>query len=250
MADYQKIEIKPEETPAYTEEQVQQVEQEAPAEVQEESAPIERPEWLPEKFNSPEDLAKAYGQLEQEFSRSKTESGQAEAPVETAIESGLFGELTQEFDNTGDVSEASKQKLVDQGIPREFIDSYVAGQQQLAEASVRQAYEMVGGEEEYQQMLNWATENLSDNEVTSFNNMVAAGEHEQKMVIESVYNRYKSSNAGAPPLIQGDTGKDIPNSGAYQSRAQVVAAMKDPRYKTDSAYRQQVYTKLSNSNVF
>ena len=41
----------------------------------------------------------------------------------------------------------------------------------------------------------------------------------------------------------------IPNSGAFQSRAQVVEAMSDPRYKKDPAYRQQVYNRLQNSNV-
>ena len=37
---------------------------EAPMEVVEDTTGAERPEWLPEKFQSPEDMAKAYGELE------------------------------------------------------------------------------------------------------------------------------------------------------------------------------------------
>src|SRR5690606_30053206 len=39
-----------------------------------ESRTDERPSWLPEKFNSPEDLAKAYGELEKQFTQ-KTQTG-------------------------------------------------------------------------------------------------------------------------------------------------------------------------------
>lgn len=250
MGNYQKIELKPEEAPALTEEQAAQIEQEAAPEVQEAPATPERPEWLPEKFSSPEDLAAAYGQLEKEFSRSKAAPNETEGSGEEAAEVGVFDELAREFDETGDVSEESRQKLVDQGIPREFIDNYVIGQQRVAEASVQKAFDMVGGEQEYNQMLTWATENLTEDEIDSFNNMVVSGEYEQKMAIESVFNRYKNS-APAPtqPLIQGDTSNTIPNSGAFQSRAQVVEAMKDPRYKKDPAYRQQVYDRLNNSNA-
>jgi hypothetical protein len=37
--------------------------------------------------------------------------------------------------------------------------------------------------------------------------------------------------------------------GGYQSTAEVQRDMKDPRYKTDSAYRQAVTRKLSKSNL-
>jgi hypothetical protein len=36
----------------------------------------------------------------------------------------------------------------------------------------------------------------------------------------------------------------------YRSVAEVVAAMSDPRYKSDAAYRSDVERKLAISNVF
>jgi len=42
----------------------------------------ERPEWLPEKFKSPEDMAKAYGELEKSFTKSRQEDAPKEAEAE------------------------------------------------------------------------------------------------------------------------------------------------------------------------
>ena len=47
----------------------------------EEGVESERPEWLPEKFKSPEDMAKAYGELEKEFTKSRQEPEEAEVPT-------------------------------------------------------------------------------------------------------------------------------------------------------------------------
>ena len=58
MADYQKVEIN-EKAPNEIEPDQQQT-----AEVEEPQVEQERPEWLPEKFESAEALAKAYGELE------------------------------------------------------------------------------------------------------------------------------------------------------------------------------------------
>ena len=37
----------------------------------------DRPDWLPEKFNTPEDMAKAYSELEQQFHSSREEANEA-----------------------------------------------------------------------------------------------------------------------------------------------------------------------------
>ena len=64
----------------------------------------ERPDWLPEKFKSAEDLAKAYGDLEKQFSsRPKEEAKPKEAVQETAKE-GL-DKFYNEFAETGELTE-------------------------------------------------------------------------------------------------------------------------------------------------
>ena len=58
---------------------------EAPEEISQEEVKAEeqeRPEWLPEKFKSPEDMAKAYGELEKSFTKSRQEDAPKEAEAE------------------------------------------------------------------------------------------------------------------------------------------------------------------------
>ena len=47
------------------------------------------------------------------------------------------------------------------------------------------------------------------------------------------------------------TGKGAPSTdgNVFRSQAEVVAAMGDPRYDADPAYRQDVFEKLERSNI-
>lgn len=51
-------------------------------------APSDRPAWLPEKFKSPEDLAKSYGELEKQRGKFKDE---AKAGARAEVEAEMFG---------------------------------------------------------------------------------------------------------------------------------------------------------------
>jgi len=250
MSDYQSIEIKGEQTPAMNPEQAASIEQEATPEVTTPEAAPQRPEWLPEKFETPEAMAFAYKQLEQEFSKASSPAPENETEA-GGIDPGTFAALAEEFDETGDVSEISRQKLAETGIPREFIDEYVQGQQQMAQSSIVEVYKSVGGEEQYKQMLNWAVEQLSDGEIDLFNDMVAGSKEEMMMAVNGLHARYVQSGQVAPktPLVQGETPTSGNNSSVFQSRAQVVEAMKDERYRKDPAYREEVYRRLQNSNA-
>ena len=48
-------------------------------------------------------------------------------------------------------------------------------------------------------------------------------------------------------MLQGKASADIKE--AFRSQAELVAAMDDPRYEKDPAYRQDVERKLENSNI-
>jgi len=252
MSEYEKVEFKSDVAPAYQQEQVEEFESQAPPEAQEQVGE-ERPSWLPEKFESPEALAYAYQQLQKEFSQSRQQP-EEEGPYQEQdqeyteqITEDVFYELSEEFDATGDVSEESRERLAQAGIPRAMIDTYVNSQKVVAEQVVQQTFESVGGEENYNSMLSWAAQNLPDQEIDAFNDLVNADQATMRMAVNGMYARFVQ--AQGVPLLQGETGNTIPNSGAFQSRAQVVEAMSDPRYKKDPAYRQQVYNRLQNSNI-
>jgi hypothetical protein len=76
--------------------------------------------------------------------------------------------------------------------------------------------------------------------------MVMGNDQQMNMAVQGLWARF--NQGGNQPMLQGDTGSSAP-TGAFQSRAQVTAAMSDPRYRKDPAYREEVYRKLQQSNV-
>ncbi len=209
-----------------------------------------RPEWLPEKFNSPEELAKSYNELQSKLSQPEEESTE-EQPTETEggnINSAISS-ATTEFEETGELTDASYKALAEAGIPKEFVDAYMAGQTAVADTESVQVMDTVGGQEQYEAMAEWAMENLSDAELDTYNQMVESGSMEQaQMAVTGLHARYTGSGGAGVNLAQGGTsGLGIK---PFNSAAQVTEAMRDKRYSTDPAYRKEVEQRLSVSNAF
>src|SRR5210317_1457091 len=237
MAEYQKVEIVKDESQPYSEDDIQKIEEQEQPQEAEESEEEERPEWLPDKFGSPEELAKAYIELQSNFTRQR-QSGEDEGDAEqpTPNEGFDFTQYSSEFAENGALSDDSIQAIEAQGIPREMIDGYIAGQQALLDAQFSSIYSEVGGEERYNSMVEWAGDNLSEGEQNAFNRAVMEGTQDDMMfAIRGLAMRFESQGGGARPLVQGSTSSSGASSG-FQSLAELTAAMKDPRYTKDPAY--------------
>jgi len=209
----------------------------------------DRPAWLPEKFKSAEDLAKAYSELEGRFTQANQSQDQLSKAVQAAnLSVEDLAPMSREFADTGALSEKSYKALEGKGIPRELVDAYVEGQKALADAQVNSVYSAVGGQESYQKMTAWAAENMSPDEVEAFDNIIESGNQASVMMaVRGLHARY-SSAAGSPRLIQG--GMAASGTNAFRSLAELTAAMRDPRYKADPAYRKDVEDRLRVSDVF
>ena len=108
---------------------------------------------------------------------------------------------------------------------------------------------MVGGQESYAEMVQWAAENLSESEIDAYNTNVESGDMSlANFAVQGLAARYRSEVGSEPTLVQGDAASS--SSGAFQSVAELTSAMRDPRYGKDPAYRSAVAEKLSRSNVF
>jgi len=207
-----------------------------------------RPEWLPEKFQSPEDLAKAYSELEKKGSTSKKASKE-EAPAEPTEMSSAIETATSEFMESGELSDNTFETLEKAGLPRDIVEAYMAGQGALVENQVAQVKETIGGEGNYEAMAEWAAENLAEEELAAYNEVVENGTVEQaRMAVRGLFAQFKAGGGKAPTLMQGATqGSGVKPFG---SAAQVTEAMRDPRYKNDPAYRQTVEQRLAVTTAF
>jgi hypothetical protein len=207
-----------------------------------------RPEWLPEKFQSPEDLAKAYSELEKKGSTSKKASKE-EAPAEPTEMSSAIETATSEFMESGELSDNTFETLEKAGLPRDIVEAYMAGQGALVDSQVAQVKETIGGEGNYEAMAEWAAENLAEEELAAYNEVVENGTVEQaRMAVRGLFAQFKAGGGKAPTLMQGATqGSGVKPFG---SAAQVTEAMRDPRYKNDPAYRQTVEQRLAVTTAF
>ena len=214
-----------------------------------ESTAQDKPSWLPEKFNSAEELAKAYGELEKAYSsKQPTEEAQPVTQQEAEQATGLsLDSYYNEFAENGQLSDDSYKKLEASGLPKDLVDSYIEGQTAISDNHVRQIQSVAGGDGEYEKITTWASENLPEAEVNTFNKVVEKGTVEEAMMaVSGLKARYDNNVGVTPTLIQGQAA--APQS-AFQSTAEIVSAINDPRYKEDSAYRSNVEAKIKRSNV-
>lgn len=226
-------------------------------EVQQEEPQQERPEWLPEKFKSAEDMAQAYASLEKrmgagaeevEEEQPKKMDKAEESPTEEASNyNEAVVEASQEyFANDGQLSEDTYKKLEEVGLPRDLVDSYAAGQQALLQTEEAQIKGVAGGN--YDAMAEWANDNLPQEEVDAFDEAVTGGTIQQaKLAVQGLYARYQNATGSKPQLVQG--GLSGSSTMPYQSMQELARAQADPRYKSgDKAYHNEVDRRLAVSS--
>jgi len=191
----------------------------------------ERPEWLPEKFQSPEDLAKAYGELESKLS----DDGQP-----NALEA-----FSKEYEENGQLGDASYDKLEKMGISRDMVDLYISGLQSAQDQESKAVYDIVGGQEQFEKMAAWVGTNLAEGEVNTLNEMLVQGGESAKMAAQLIKTRYDQVNGREASLIQGNVSST--SQSTFQSYHELMQAMGDPRYQTDPVYQRQVAVRRAAS---
>ena len=67
------------------------------------------------------------------------------------------------------------------------------------------------------------------------------------MPINELNRRYTDAVGNEQPLLTGRGSRETMD--VFRSQAEVVAAMKDPKYDRDPAYRQDVFNKLERSQI-
>ena len=220
----------------------------------------ERPEWLPEKFASAEDMAKSYAELEKRMGQGADkveeeqpqEQQQQEETNEDNQEAGNYNEAVVEasqefFQNDGQLSEETYKKLEEVGLPRDLVDSYAAGQQALMQSEETDIKSVAGGQ--YDQMAEWANEHLPSEEIDAFDEAVTGGTVQQaKLAVQGLYARYQNSMGSTPKLTQGNVvgSSTMP----FKSMQELARAQSDPRYRSgDKAYHEEIDRRLSVSNI-
>lgn len=155
----------------------------------------------------------------------------------------------QEYAQTGQLSEESIEELEEAGYDRKFVNRYIRGVEAEVEEFRNEIFSVTGDEETYNQMLEWANDNLSNSEQEFFNEALLSGDTDRaKMAVESVYNRFQNAD-NSPDLVRGNKGGEVTGD-RYESRQELMEDMGNPKYKEDPAFRRQVQEKLERSSIF
>jgi hypothetical protein len=219
----------------------------------------ERPGWLPEKFKTPEDLAKAYGELEKKQSQGGKKDdatppeGDLKIPPEAEAnaaeaEAGIdMDVLAQEYaDNGGSLKDETYEKLEKAGFKRDQVDRYIKGQEALAQNLRNGLYDEAGGKEKFEAAMKWAATGLSKDERIVYNAMVDSGNLEgAKLAMRGLMAKYATAEGSEPNLVSGEGAPATAGAQSFRSNAEITKAMSDPRYKTDEAYRKEVAQRLA-----
>lgn len=247
----------------------------------------QRPDTVPEKFWDPvkgqvntEALLKSYSELErgrntqpstdpqkpaEEAPKAPDADQQKKAPEssvkiesveqaqQVAAEKGIdFAKLATEYNASGSLSEDTLKSLEDKGIDRATVNAFIAGQQAIRESTRKAVFDEVGGEDQYGLMAKWAAANVSKAELAQYNSAIENATPEMaKFLASGLKARYEAANGRAPKApLGGGTGGDGTAVQPFASRQQYVDAVKDAKYASDPAYRDEVIKRLAASTVF
>ena len=191
-----------------------------------------RPDWLPQNFEHPEQLVEAYNSLQ---------SNQL-APLNEEI----FNTLAEDYFREGSVNEAHLKTLEKVGISSPMVDTYLNGLKLQADQLKSKVFDAVGGEGEYKALMNWGQKNLSEEQRTAYEHTLGTGDLNLIMLAaKGLHAEYRKSQE--PKLMGGKP--SMQDMGVFRSKAEMTAAIRDPRYEKDPAYRRDVSDKLSRSSL-
>ena len=161
-------------------------------------------------------------------------------------------------ENNGTLSEEMYADLNKAGFNKTTVDAYLEGIRQqtgieqtveapmLSDAEVAEVHSIAGGKQGYEQLMAWASDNISDADAKNFDEVIATGNKTAvTFAVKALFGQYEDAVGRDSNLV---TGKAAP-ADTYKSMAQVVSDMNDPRYDRDEAFRDDVQAKLARSNL-
>ena len=223
------------------------------------------------KYKNAEDLEAAYLSLQQKLgqeeevdyeSSDKGYEEEEESDEEVSANApaiSLINEASDEYyANDGTLSEETISKFSEmssQDLVEAYMEMYESGQVnqasqgvEMSEAQVNSVMNAAGGEANYNEVVEWAAGNLPDRQIDAFDSVVDSGNPAAiGIAFQGLQSAYQEANGYEGRMLQG---KSPSSSGdVYRSQAELVAAMGDPRYDNDPAYRADVIQKLEQSDL-
>ena len=161
-------------------------------------------------------------------------------------------------ENNGTLSEDMYEQLQKAGLSKSVVDNYLDGVRNevglnpdtpepiLSEAEVKEVKNLAGGEEGYDALMEWASNNLTKEDAKNYDDVLAtANKSAIQFAVKALMGQYEDSQGRDSRIV---TGKESSTEN-YRSMAEVVRDMNKREYQTDEAFRDDVLRKLAQSNL-
>ena len=219
------------------------------------------------KYKNAEDLEAAYLSLQKKLGQTEEEETEddGEGEVEEADEEvseyapavSLINDASEEYyANDGKLSEETIEKfstMSSQDLVNAYIEIQANNPQpqqatEMSDAQVNTVMNAAGGEANYDTVIEWAAANLPEKQIDAFDSVVDSGNPAAiGIAFQGLQASYNEANGYEGRMLQGKPASS--RGSVFRSQAELVAAMGDPRYDNDPAYRADVVEKLNNSDL-
>jgi len=231
---------------------------------------------MPEKFNgkSPEDIARAYAELEKKLGEKKdenvddsdttTEVSPKEGDEDTTVPDDNkaeepkvlsdkdMAEYKAEYDKDGKLSEESLSKLKAEGYSETDVNDYVQYQEYKAYKAVEALVTPLGGGvEKYNEVAQWVADNADDAELETINKTLANSALPAKQAyMATIYKAFEDATGGVN--LHGNSPSKSTTAKGYSTQSEMFADMNNPAYAVDASYRAKVEAKvaLTDASLF
>ena len=208
------------------------------------------------KYKNAEELEKGYLELQQKLNSKEEPAQEEQAEEEAKVESTILDQLWDEA--TSEKGEFTQETLDELGklnvedlaqMHLEYRNS-VQNQQpegkDFSEADIKELKGIVGGEQNYANMIDWAQKSLNEQEVKMFDAVMERGDPLAAFfAVRSLAYAYNDAIGYDGNMVQGKAPRQ--SNDQFRSQQEVVKAMADPRYEDDPAYRRDIMEKLDRS---
>ena len=211
------------------------------------------------KYKNAEELEKGYLELQQKLSNNEAEEAPAEEPqaesTEEPVDDSILERMWDEATSGSEFSQELTEELEGMSakeLANMYLDYRQANQadppenRDFSAEEITQLKGIVGGDANYSNMIDWAQKSLNEQEVTMFDQVMQRGDPLAAFfAVRSLAYAYNDAVGYDGNMVQGKAPRQ--SNDQFRSQAEVVAAMGDPRYENDPAYRRDIMDKLERS---
>lgn len=221
-------------------------------------APVERPAWLPEKFKTPEDLAKSYKELESKL-------GQPKGPLDPAPPANPFADdaftpegvlekvgMTEEQvyeavqANGGKIPDELYGKFKTAGAGKGLVDNFFAlrvmTRAQQTEKAKAEGLKVAGGEQQLNTLFDFG-KTLPDHVKSSLNERLMNPATHASAVVE-LKGHYDLAHPGGGNLLEGGAGGGT-DATAYKSQSDFYRGAEAAKHSTEARIKHEARCKVS-----